>query len=172
MDNSSEEHLEDSQLQRDLLSHAPRPSEAHNAAVLHAAHAAVRKRSRWRQPVLALAASLSLGIAITVLLVQNQLTDEPLSRGGESVALYPLDNASLNDPPRELRWKRNSAGSAVVVTLFDDTASEVWSSQRVSDDRVDLPDSLELGSGSRYFWMLRDATNSELTEGPFWFSIQ
>lgn len=163
-------------LRQQLLDAAPKPSEAHDSAILEAAHRstatqAAPSRPGWLYAGAALAATVIIGIALA-----PQLDPiEPAVTRSDNVGLAsPAADREFGLPLQAFRWQPVVGVSEYRVRVYDDKAIEIaigeWQSETVSD--ADFVEGI-LVPGQRYFWTveLRDSDSAE-TLGPFWFRTE
>ncbi|MCH9695217.1 MAG: hypothetical protein K0U72_11975 [Gammaproteobacteria bacterium] len=176
MDNDDD----DLQLRAEAKRHAPRPSAAHDEAVLSAARAKARHKKprrpqrRWLMAGVGLAASVFLAIG----LLQTQSTvvpDVDRSGGGADAAAWPSGNVELSSQPTEFRWSEQGDDSRYRLRLHNDAAELLWESDWVLTAQVSVDEEVAalLSSGERYFWIVNvEGSMSNPSMGPYWFRIQ
>lgn len=127
------------------------------------------RRRRWPAR-LAMAAMLVLAAGLTTYLVVDMAPD-PAVRGGDgTAAVTPADGAELRDPPATFTWQA-AADVRYQVVIYDDRASEIWTSDPVAADRVELPTEIRRGlEPGRYDWQVR-VVDGGTALGPYRFEI-
>lgn len=99
---------------------------------------------------------LALSISAYYLIVQkNDLTE--VKRASEPGILL-ITPAHVHTFPKHLifRWQEQSASQYYILELFDNSLLPVWTSQKILDVQIQLPDEVlsRLHSGNYYFWMI------------------
>lgn len=156
---------------------APTATSAHDEAILaNAARIAEQRRTRrrWMAPSFGLAATALLAVGLWQ--TQFRTTDDSdyVQRSNQSTAIVPLDGATVSSVPSEFRWDNVPGASVYRVTLFDDSATQLWQSEWISSEvfSPDAEQSSQLEPGKRYFWLVEtQGENAVPRFGPYWFSI-
>lgn len=99
---------------------------------------------------------LALIISAYYLIVQkNDLTEVKRASEREILLISP---AHVHTFPKPLvfRWQDQSASQYYILELFDNSLLPVWTSQKILDVQIQLPDEVmsRLHSGNYYFWMI------------------
>lgn len=117
---------------------------------------------------LALAASLVIAVAVTLLLPTAD--DAPTLRGGPAVeGLVPPSGARIEAAPDHFEWP--AGGRDEQLVLMDPRAEVLWTAPVVRSGRVAVPEAVreQLVDG-RYYWQVRDLDRDALL-GPFEFRL-
>ena len=112
------------------------------------------KRFMWRYACLLF--GLALSISAYYLIVQiNDLTEGKRANEPKVLLITP---AHMHAFPKPLifRWQEQSASQYYILELFDNSLLPVWTSQKILDVQIQLPDKVmsRLHSDNYYFWMI------------------
>jgi hypothetical protein len=150
-------------------------------AALHqgaSAMATIGPRAR-RLRMMSAAAAVLLVIAAAVL--WRVTSHGPVGPAGDTLrspldaVVRPVDGAGLVLPPTELEWSPQIAASGYRVRLFDAEAQLLWSSDEVSEPRLQLPEVVvaTVASGGSYMWTVDvEGAVQRRRLGPYWFTVE
>ena len=118
------------------------------------------KRFMWRYACLLF--GLALSISAYYLIVQiNDLTEGKRANEPKVLLITP---AHMHAFPKPLifRWQEQSASQYYILELFDNSLLPVWTSQKILDVQIQLPDKVmsRLHSDNYYFWMITAFSNT------------
>lgn len=114
----------------------------------------IGRRPIWRYAYFLF--GLALIISAYYLTVQkNDLTE--VKRASElGILLISPTHVHTFPKPLVFRWQDQSASQYYILELFDNSLLPVWTSQKILDVQIQLPDEVmsRLHSGNYYFWMI------------------
>jgi hypothetical protein len=114
----------------------------------------IRRRFMWRYAYFLFGLVLILS-AYYLIVQQNNLTE--VKRASEQrILLITPTHVHTFPKPLIFRWKEQSASQYYILELFDNSLLPVWTSQKILDVQIQLPDEVlsRLHSGHYYFWMI------------------
>ena len=173
----------DDKLLRDSITrHAPRPSAAHNEAVMAAAranaartrHSRLVERNRTWSGI-GIAAVIVLAVGIWQLAPDETVIDNSVRGDDPAAEILPADNASLSVAPQEFRWTEVAGARRYKMKMYDGSATLLWESDWTDATKLTLPATAanQVTPGSSYFWTVElEGNGSRRSLGPYWFQVE
>lgn len=99
---------------------------------------------------------LALIISAYYLIVQKRNLTEVKRASEPRILLITPEHVQAFPEPLIFRWQEQSASQYYILELFDNSLLPVWTSQKILDVQIQLPDEVlsRLHSGNYYFWMI------------------
>jgi hypothetical protein len=103
-------------------------------------------------------------ILFSLFLIHQQKERPEVQRAREAKIMptSPIHTYILGNP-LIFRWQGQSGTQYYLVELFDDTLMPLWTSQKIPDAQIQLPDELvrQFQFGKHYFWMITAFSGTE-----------
>jgi len=132
------------------------------------------RRAGWRLALVAAGlALLAAGVALVFGDRSPSASPDALRQvPTPTVSVSPPNEASLAEPPRELRWPAQRDARGYTLRLLDASGQVVWKAGPVAEARAELPADVraKLAAGS-YAWTVQVEGDEKERLGPFWFSV-
>ena len=99
---------------------------------------------------------LALSISAYYLFVQKSTLTEVKRTSEPGILLIAPTHVHTFPKPLIFRWQEQSGSQYYILELFDNSLLPVWTSQKILDVQIQLPDEVlsRLYSGNYYFWMI------------------
>lgn len=114
---------------------------------------------KWRVSAIAATLLVAFGISVTVWRAgRTDLNTQDMERGvhSEMLGIDPSNGSALKEPPRKFSWPAERSAEGYQVILYDQEATSVWESPRLSVSAVEIPEPIRqrLQRGRVYYWRI------------------